>query len=668
MATKTKKKRSSRKSPKSDNVEVESRSPEDSNVRSNVRSNVQNFINKESRELAEEMSDVDSMSDSMFPEDGEFEPGEERPERRSALADRIDYEEGVIDELLASVPKGQGYYLKLYKMLPNNEPELKLRIDNWQNWSDLEYEVTSLVREMTKNFGAMKWGSGRYRILPMREGGIRGPKMKPIDFYVDAQETEAQKVEVPGTHGPSASDQLINFTDVMKTFKEINPTPNPDEAQKHMADAFAKGVELTAKKESDNGNAIATMMSGMTQMMTAMMTGMMTVMSQRPTAPASTLNPVDPAESFQKMLATLSTLGVLKGESATKSPMTAIKELQEMGLLTKPANEGTLAKLGEFKDLMGIVTDLAKTNKGETPTLMEKLVDVLAPRVPEMISNVTGAVQNAVELKKAQLLKAVPRSESHIPEGLPPATSDGLDPYAVGIPEGIQEGEEVPSVPPVQPTFSKEEGMLHLWPQYKAFFNEFYNKLTAYAPGVDHREDFMAIVARLEEVLPGVTEKISEGVLNGPEITKFITQYGDKRFRDLAVQPKLKAMVVDFIQWVRKPREFVAQCSKCPAIYDFESKEEFEQDPQVCGFLGADGSQCEGKLSLISEPGHTDVKTPEETASESKEVAGSYGLSEANDNNEGPSLKVVGVEDKEVDNKEVEGKEVVEETESPANI
>lgn len=73
-----------------------------------------------------------------------------------------------LDELLAKIPVKSGYYLKLYKEISPNEFEFKVRIDHWEEWSDMEWEIVQIVKRNPKE----RWGSGKYRVIPFREGGF----------------------------------------------------------------------------------------------------------------------------------------------------------------------------------------------------------------------------------------------------------------------------------------------------------------------------------------------------------------------------------------------------------------------------------------------------------------------------------------------------------------
>ena len=571
---------------------------------------VKDFIDSESDSLAREMSSEE------FPEDDEYEPPEEGSSHsRSAIAAKIDEEEAIIDELLASVPQGQGYYLKLYKMLMNNEPEFKLRIDNWQNWSDLEYEINVIVREHTKNFGVKRWGSGRYKIVIWRDGGVRGPKVKPYFFQIDAQEPDeglnASGV-IPIQPGVSGTEQLMNFTQILETINRLNPRPDPAAAQDSVASAFSKGLELSANKEQGETNSVAAMMATMMTGMTSMMSQMMQMNANKP----ETIPPKDPNESLKFMMEALSAAGVFQKNNpvapvSSNTGMAALKELQTLGLIPAVKPEGN--KLLELKSMMELVKDFSSAGRapGEVPSLMEKLVEVLAPRVPEMIGNVTSAVNNAVQLKKAQYLSSIPRATANVPQAAPATPVQEATPQALPNPydNNIEQIDGQVGDTPAQLTNESEvnQDMLHLWPKYKSLFNQLHEKIVTHNPaevGSPATQDaFLEVASRMEEVIPGITEKISTSALSSVDMVQFIGQYGDPRFKDPAFIPQLTKFTEDFVQWVQRPRNIVAKCNECTAIFDFETQEEFNKDPKICGMDKGGGITCNGTLQLVTEEG-----------------------------------------------------------------
>lgn len=97
-----------------------------------------------------------------------------------------------LDDLLASIPKGQ-YYLKLYKEVELNSYEFKLKITNFSEWTDFEAEIAKIVKAYTEvNFE--NWGSGKYRVVIFYGAGLNNSqKFRPLDFLIDACKEEAIK-------------------------------------------------------------------------------------------------------------------------------------------------------------------------------------------------------------------------------------------------------------------------------------------------------------------------------------------------------------------------------------------------------------------------------------------------------------------------------------------
>lgn len=129
--------------------------------------------------------------------------------RRTAM----DKDQIVLDELLASLPKNQGYYLKLYKEIMPGKWELKERIDNFDTWTDFELEIAERVKAMTRKFGAQKWGSALYRVVIWRQGGIREAQKYPVtDVIVDAGDdlNSAQNMHTGKVDPAEAANEQLN--------------------------------------------------------------------------------------------------------------------------------------------------------------------------------------------------------------------------------------------------------------------------------------------------------------------------------------------------------------------------------------------------------------------------------------------------------------------------
>lgn len=501
--------------------------------------------------------------------------------------ERISEEEAIIDELLLSVPRSQGYYLKLSKEVRPNEYEFKLRIDGYENWSDLEYEISNVVRSYTSK-APVKWGSGHYRVTIWRDGGIRGPKHKPIDFFVDALE-----IDMPGnnvvTKNVDIESQLTSMSGLIESVKKIMPHPpetlSPADVQKMINDAYMQGMTNASQSKTNEATTTAALITGMMTMMQTMMQGM----NQRP-EPIQQQSPID---MLAKMAETMNNMGL--GPNNKEKPKSLVEQIGEMkvlGLWKEPKDEDPITKFTELKNLMSIVSDLAGGTKGERPTTMEKIIDVIGPQVPDMIGKVTSTINNAIDYSKSRMgLPNQPpvRVVRSNPQQLPPAANN----------QRINENPQPVSEDPTMLFYSK-------------LFNELHQIIS-----MNDTSKFPYIAEQIVKLFG--TEQSLLDIINGsmsPEaIANAMSMYGGAKFKDQAFQPQMYDYITRFTIWLKEQHkahvssslesdgnagDFVVTCIKCKAEYEFSSKAAFDSDPdKTCGFDHDNGQVCDGVLIVI---------------------------------------------------------------------
>lgn len=136
-------------------------------------------------------------------------------------------QQAIIDELLINCRPSQGYYMKLKKYVDGGNWIMLHRFDKeYETWTDLEWELTRVVREMTKKYGPARWGTGTYRVEFFNDRGQRGgPRYDPQDFLIDA-------AEEPGGPAPQAPlvdpkqglmDSVGMFTQMATAMKALQP-------------------------------------------------------------------------------------------------------------------------------------------------------------------------------------------------------------------------------------------------------------------------------------------------------------------------------------------------------------------------------------------------------------------------------------------------------------
>lgn len=324
-----------------------------------------------------------------------------------------DKDQLVIDELLASLPKNQGYYLKLYREILPGKWELKETINNYDTWTDMELEIAERVKAMTRKFGPKKWGSGLYRVVVWRQGGIRERnKYPPTDIIVDAgDDADAAEHMHRGKVDPAEAmnEQLHAFSNMMTAMKGFMPNAvDPNLQFQAIVQSFLAGKDEKREAARQDANAMTTMM---TTMMTSMMGLITTVMQQKNGGASATVE-----RSFEDQLAGM--MNVMKGFGfgQPQQPKTLVEQITEMKMLgwDPTQKEDTIDQIAKLKAMTGALMDVMPSNgqAPERPGIFEKLVDALAPHVPKIFADMKAITENAAlaqQMQRMRLAEARPQ-------------------------------------------------------------------------------------------------------------------------------------------------------------------------------------------------------------------------------------------------------------------
>jgi hypothetical protein len=464
-------------------------------------------------------------------------------EGRADKYPRQSTEEKIVDELLITVPRAQGYYLKLYKELGPNEMELKLRIDQYEFWGDLEWEVTKLVREHTKKH-PRKWGSGKYVIIVWNDKGMRGQKRPPVPIYVDAQESEydLNKAE---TVAPTVEEKISEFTQLTKAIGAMNPVVSPTDQAKIMADTFKAGQEAAGSKVAGETSALAAMMTGMFGMMMKVME------AQRPVAPA-----IDPI-----MMVLLNKLIGDSGNGKT-DVIKMLGELRTAGLIPNPKDQGLESELHKMLALKEVAEAFGGGGGGADESTLSTLIRTLGPKVPEMIGNVTQTVNKVVDFNKKKL-------------------------DAMGTAAQIK---KVPGQPiPVKEVTSPQEAKRkENEEKMKIFLKILTDKLYLYVSNKNY-ESFDDVSEKLKLLTHGqpiLTDAIKQGSMSKDDVIKFVMQYDQEHYIYDNEKMLLDQYVTEYIQYLKEEQiqkpPFIAICTECGVEYNYDTEQDFIQDAKDC--------------------------------------------------------------------------------------
>jgi len=589
--------------------------------------------------------------------DDEFDPNRDLNFAHGPSAFRrtmADKDQLVIDELLSSLPKNQGYYLKLYREIMPGKWELKEQINQYDTWTDLELEIAERVKAMTRKFGSKKWGSGLYRIVIWKSGGIReANKYPPIDVIVDAGDSEDASANIhAGKVDPleAANEQLQALGNMLSAVKGIMPAAaDPNIQFQAIANAFAQGKG--DKKDNDQ-----LMMQLMMTMMTTMMTSMkdLALVGRQPVGEQRNIE-----DNLAKMLEVLKGFGVVGNSS--NGPKTLTEQIADLKLLGIDPfkKEDAIDMLAKLKTIMGTVTDLVPSGsaKVERPGILEKLIDALAPHVPKMVSDLRTITDNAalaktMEIRSRAEMMAQQRAMAAVkPEEVRPMTRYGqpigpqprmsasdafderpqdMDPFSQNFNERPSErsadGREEnmifdsgsfatarkakqpqPVAPEPQATASiRESGeqpasvpqpvveqpfeMPPLLQQLSVLVQE--NIVDAYPALFDTLAKYPESRIMLDGIKAGlVTQEMMVMDLQGS---------GGPLYNHPTFVEKLDKYVAGFIVWIKENENgtVIAACEKCTAQHTFESLGHFNSTNKLCNIETGVGQTCNGMLVL----------------------------------------------------------------------
>lgn len=615
---------------------------------------LKDIIDEEAREAEQEELGRDPVFDPDRDLGSGFNHGPTAFRRTMADKDQL-----VIDELLASLPKNQGYYLKLYREIMPGKFELKERIDQYETWTDMELEIAERVKAMTRKVGAKKWGSGLYRVIVWRNGGIRDRnKYPPIDVVVDAgDDGDASANMHTGKVDPveAANEQLNALGNMLAAVQNIMPKAvDPNTQFQSIVQAYTAGKDEKREAARQDATAMTTMM---TTMMTSMV-GLMTAMMQnnnRPAADAAVAKP------FEEQMASMMNMMKSFGFGQQPPPKTVSEQLMEMKMLGfDPLHkEDTIEQIAKLKAMTGALVDVMPQNgqAPERPGIFEKLVDALAPHVPKLFSDMKAITENAALAQQLQAARLVqnpqptpmdnrPRTAYGQPVGPDPnrmGVQDAfheppdMDPYSgfqtrpfqprtgedagiemFGSVEGasseerrlaMQKKAQAQSQPPADPVAAtltmqaKQQQQQSVAPvaiDLPPMLQQLYLLIT---------ENTTAAYGQLYEVLGSSADSvemiraIQKTELDGESLTDELKRTGFPQLQEPGFVIQSKRYLGGFAEWVvaNTVGKAHALCQACATEHIFENRYEFTKTSPICGIDVSGTETCQGLLKLMTE-------------------------------------------------------------------
>jgi len=530
-----------------------------------------NIIKDTIKELADEKAGL------KIDEDEEFDPAFVGPRKISPFTGfRKDQDEIAVDELLAGLSNKAGWYLKLSKEIAANEYQFKIKITDFETWTDLELQIVNIVRVNTKR-DPRRWGSGRYMIVAWNENGLRDKK-PPRYIEVDAEEpVDVNSAPAVTGTATSPSEQLGAVADLLKTMNLLSPPTSPQDHLKLLTESYVAGQSAAGTKEASGNQSSMMMMVMMMGMMKEMVTSMRP--GNIPTQPSST-------DTMKDMLTMMTQLGVIG--SPKDDVIATIGKFREAGLITQPAVvQDPMEQLTKLKQIASLFSEL--TPGGEPPSLINKLIDILAPAIPGMIANISNTVDKVAMLKKQALeaggngTRPQPARVFQVP---PTAEQPQSQPEAAEPPPTTFEVKENPV---------QETEMINI----SRFTHELFNIVMT-----DDRTKYGYISDVLKSFFGDVVETgLRTRVMTADTLIGYIKSFDTKRYNTPEANDKLQTYVKAYVDSIQgNVTTYSVKCSKCGAICEFDSKEEWDTLPdseKICGFELNPGNLCDGPLVEI---------------------------------------------------------------------
>lgn len=527
------------------------------------------------RELVKEA--LDEVKEEEFPKDPTIEDDEERDLSADFIPGDIKQkrkDEVVIDQLLQDINGKQGYFLKLKKEVrPNEYMLMKVIESEWRRWADIETAVADIVKEHTKH-APQKWGSGAYRVEIACKTGMRGKRYDPIDMYINADEelvapqvSPAVNPSVPSVDpSTQVASQMETLANLVSMIKQVMPqSPDPTAIQNQIAQAFQQGMTVKSNESNNTTTLLATMMTAMMGAMKDL------IIAQKQNGGSGEVKQSSTEEQLAKLLGVMKDFGVIgpPKEVKEKSVIDFVNELKALGIDLFKKDE-PIEQINRLKQIASLASEfMGMQGSGDRPSILEKLIDVLGPAVPDMIKNVKETFDKAVtaqqiashNLDKAKLLGVQSQSQAQ---------------------------------PQVQPQGVNE--------QVKQFFDQLYEAIER-----NNRMFYPIIYTSLIQDTAGVglVNDIISQKKGAKELIELLQTYGGERFKDQTfINTKLVGYANGFILWLRnfavpesvngtaKVKEsYDVWCNVCGTVYGYDSEQEYLADEnKKCENTGCSGT------------------------------------------------------------------------------
>lgn len=497
-------------------------------------------------------------------------PGEEEPTSSEEL-----------DKLISTLPTSGEVYLKVYKTKPipvGTKPQFKTEITELSLIEDLEIYIRNLAKES-------EWGSGEYLVVAIpKNKNIKVPS--PCRINIDYDEDK-------GKDGDRLLKQkFTELKDLLSSIKDIMPQQKDGissaDLSRSMADSFKLGMEVikSVMPVKDEDSLIKTAETFKT---------LGILKSNEDNSADRMVNALKEAGLLKKeeldilkVLSMLKELGIIGGKEKVADTWEEIMKLKELGVIKVGGEEDSFSMVDKVKSLMELVESMGGGGAKEKSSMGLKIIELLAPQIPKIIENITGAVSQVAEVSKMKLSRQLgmsgPSPTRYAPSLKP--VEKKLVPEITASPYDADMSGILPPSPeeiPFQPPAPHPETVVTRNPMIQEVFNAVKVNNTDFYPQL---RDLILIY-----IGPHALELL---ITNQVSIENFLKQISTTFNEDFFLGDDATLYFKNFIEWHRADSTkdlVIAKCDACGDEFEYHSIEEFEADDKNC--------ECgEGKLEL----------------------------------------------------------------------
>ena len=462
------------------------------------------------------------------------------------VLDQVGREDPVLKKILSTFPSSEGYYGKLYKMLPSGKMEMKHHFMALEELNDPEIEVAELSKERN-------WGSGDYKLRVFKQG--EAGCQKSLTMRIDVPTVDSSGKETSSLPPQqSLTEKLTELSGIISTVKDILPKNEPTDTRmlsQVLSDTFKSGVQVVKEAMSDSkgGNG----KSSVVEIITALKDLGVIGKEEKKT---------NEVELVEKVLKNLKDMGALK-TTEPKDTLSELIELRKSGLIKMAGEEkdDTLSSVEKIKSLIEVIGPLLNPS-GEKATFW----NTLAPHIPKFIENLASPFRDYIELRKIEL-------QQRMGKPLPPPQI--RRPLVAPVPQSTQaEGSPQEDIP-IQEQVSNVHPIVA--------------EITAAVASNDQ-----SYFPKLQELIilfigPHVIPALVSGTVS---VDTFLSLVSSSAYGDIFNLPESKVYLEAFIEWSKNQspsQEAVVagngsipvKCEKCGEEFDV-LLEEWKMDDKVC--------------------------------------------------------------------------------------